>query len=346
MQHKPIDENLTQFATVRQLEIMQAVNEAGSFRAAAAKLGIAERNVAHAMARLKEKAASANKVNTQDAQPQLEKIGRRIMVIPDIQARPGVDFSYLRRYGQYMLEKRPDIVVCIGDFADMPSLSSYDKGKKSFEGRRYRRDIEAAQFAMQAFLEPMETYNKTAKAPYKPLMVLTLGNHEDRINKAVNNDSMLDGVLSVNDLAFEEYGWEVHDFLKVVIIEGVAFSHFFATGVMGRPASSAAAQLRVANMSCFSGHQQGKQIAYSKRADGKIITSIICGSAYEHDEDYLGPQGNRHWRGIFMLNDVQDGAFDEMAVSLRYINQKYGHLKYQTPSYSLPTADEIAAGKC
>jgi hypothetical protein len=83
----------------------------------------------------------------------------KILVLPDVQAKPGVDFSYLRRYGMYLVEKKPEVVVCIGDFADMPSLSCYDKGKKSFEGRRYKRDIEAAQFAMQAFLGPLEEYN-------------------------------------------------------------------------------------------------------------------------------------------------------------------------------------------
>jgi hypothetical protein len=276
-------------------------------------------------------------------------MSKKILVLPDVQAKPGVDFSYLRRYGMYLVEKKPEVVVCIGDFADLPSLSSYDKGKKSFEGRRYKRDIEAAQFAMQAFLGPLEEYNamrrKNRKGEYKPRLVLTLGNHEDRINRAINDDPKLDGMLSMKDLAYEEYGWEVYPFLQVVIIEGVAFSHFIATGVMGRPASSAAAQLRKANMSCFSGHKQGKEIAYGYRADGTTITSIICGSSYEHTEDYLGPQGNKHWRGFFMLNDVRDGAFDEMPVSLAYINGKYPAVTYQTPAYSLPTEAELQAGR-
>ena len=318
--------------TDAQARCVEAVKLYGSNAKAAAALGLHRRTVDVNIRR-------ANRTN------EPKRLGKRFMVLPDVQAKPGVDFSYLRRYGQYMLEKRPDVVVCIGDFADMPSLSSYDKGKKSFEGRRYKRDIEAAQFAMQAFLEPMETYNKTAKKQYKPRMVMTLGNHEDRINKACNNDPMLDGVLSVKDLAYGEYGWEVHDFLKIVIIENIAFSHYFSTGVMGRPASSAAAQLRKTNMSCFAGHQQGKQIAYGYRADGQTITSIICGSAYGHDEDFLGPQGNKHWRGFFMLNNVQDGAFDEMPVPLAYINQKYGHLTHQTPAYTMPTEAELTAGR-
>jgi hypothetical protein len=142
-----------------------------------------------------------------------------------------------------------------------------------------------------------------------------------------------------------QYGWEVYPFLERVIIEGVAFSHYFTTGTMGRPAGTAAAQLRKANMSCVAGHQQGKQIAYATRADGSTITSIIAGSCYEHEEPYLGAQGNQHYRGFLMLHEVKDGAFDEMWVSLQYINQRYPDEKYVTPAYSLPTAEEIAAGR-
>ncbi len=70
-------------------------------------------------------------------------------------------------------------------------------------------------------------------------------------------------------------------------------------------------------------HQQGLQIASGFKADGSMIMSIIAGSCYEHDEAYLGPQGNKHWRGILVLHDVKDGEFDLMPVSLDYINRKY-----------------------
>jgi hypothetical protein len=276
-------------------------------------------------------------------------MGKKILVLPDVQAKPGNDFSFLRRIGAYMVEKKPDIVVCGGDFSDMASLSSYDRGKKSFEGRRYKRDVEAAQFAMQAFLAPLTEYNsmrrKNKKSEYKPRMVLTLGNHEARITRACEDDPKLDGVLSIKDLAYGEYGWEVYPFLEVVVVEGIAFSHYFTSGVMGRPVTSAQALLTKKHQSCIAFHQQGLQIATGYRADGALLTAVICGSAYEHSEDYLGPQGNNHWRGFLMLHAVKDGSFDLMPVSLEYINRKYPEIRYETPAYSMPTAEEIAAGR-
>ncbi len=250
---------------------------------------------------------------------------RTHFVLPDVQAKDGNDFTFLSCIGKYIVDKKPDVIICIGDFADMESLSSYDVGKKSFEGRSYQKDIQAAREAMDALLVPIYEYNKAAKKSkhklYKPRMVLTLGNHEDRINRAINEDRKLDGLISVDDLPYQD--WEVIPFLEVITIDGIAYSHYFTSGAMGRPIGSAAALLSKKHMSCFAGHQQGRQIAYGMRADGHEMTAIICGSCYEHDENYLGAQGNNHFRGAYMLYDVRDGRFDELPLTLKYLKERY-----------------------
>ena len=247
-------------------------------------------------------------------------------VLPDVQVKPDNDFSFLDKIGRYLVAKQPDKIICLGDFADMESLSSYDRGTKSFEGRRYVKDIEAAKEAMTILLKPIGEYNaaqrKNGKKQYKPEMHLTLGNHENRITRAVNDDPKLDGVLSVSDLSYEDFGWKVYPFLDVLLLDGVAYSHYFVTGTAGRPASNARLQLIKRHMSCVSGHQQGLQIATDYRGDGAMLTSIIAGSCYEHNEDYMGPQGNKHWRGALMLHDVHDGQFDVMPISLKYFNER------------------------
>lgn len=249
----------------------------------------------------------------------------RIAVIPDTQVKPGIDPSYLISIGRYLVEKKPDVIIHLGDHWDMPSLSSYDVGKRQFEGRRYRKDIIAGNVGMEALLGPIKAHNDSAarnhKPRYRPEMHFLMGNHENRINRAVDNDAKLEGALGVQDLNLED--WVVHDFLDVLIVGGIAFSHYFVTGVAGRPAATANAQLNKKHMSCIAGHQQGLQIATAHRADGQRLTSVIAGSCYEHDEDYLGAQGNKHWRGFLMLHEVHDGQFDLMPVSLDYLNKKY-----------------------
>ena len=122
------------------------------------------------------------------------------LIIPDCQVKPGHDYTYLRAFGNYIVKKRPDVIVNIGDFADMPSLSSYDKGKKSFEGRRYKHDVAAVHEAMDILLKPLRDLQarqrRNKDKVYKPRMVLTIGNHEHRINRAVENGSMLDVLLA------------------------------------------------------------------------------------------------------------------------------------------------------
>jgi hypothetical protein len=203
-------------------------------------------------------------------------------VIPDVQAKDGVDFTYLNKIGHYLVEKKPDKIICLGDFADMPSLSSYDVGKKSFEGKRYIKDIETARRAMWSLMEPIESFNDKAKRNkeklYRPELILTLGNHENRINRAVNDDPKLEGVLSVDDLGYTGYGWRVIPFLDVIVVDGVAYSHYFTTGLMGRPVTTAGACLAKKHMSCVQGHQQGLQIATAYKADGSQLTSVIAGS--------------------------------------------------------------------
>jgi len=249
------------------------------------------------------------------------------LYLPDVQLRPGDDPSFLETIGNFIVAKKPDVIVCAGDFADMPSLSSYDVGKKSFEGQRYTKDIYASHIGMELLLGPLAEYNQRAYAnkqkKYKPRMVLTLGNHEHRITRAVENDAKLEGLISVDDLHYEGFGWEVVPFLEVVVIDGVAYSHYFTTGVMGRPSTSAQSQLNRQHMSCIAGHQQGLQIATSYNGAGKRITSVIAGSCYEHDEHYMGAQGNNHWRGCLMLHDVQDGEFNLVPVPLKYIKENY-----------------------
>jgi hypothetical protein len=251
----------------------------------------------------------------------------RILIIPDCQVKEGVPIEHLTWAGKAIVDYKPDVVVNMGDFADMPSLSSHDKaGSKYFEGLRYKKDVEAAREAMRHLLAPLQErqalQKKNKEKVYKPRMIMLLGNHENRIDRAINNNPMLEGMLSTKDLGYEE-SWEVYPFLQPVFVGGVGFNHYWPVGAMGRPASSASVIINKLHMSCVAGHQQGKQIAYGKRADGKALCAIIAGSYYLHDEHYMDQLSNRHWRGLVVLNDVKDGGFDEMLLSIEYLQRKY-----------------------
>lgn len=246
--------------------------------------------------------------------------------IPDIQARPDIDLSYLRWIGAYIIKKKPDVIVCIGDFADMPSLSSYDRGKIQFEGRRYKKDIAAAKEAMDLLLAPIREYNKRASknhtTRYKPRMVMTLGNHESRLERVSELQPELHGIISYDDLPYED--WEVIPFLQPIEIDGIHYVHYLANPFTGKPyAGSAANQLSKVKRSFVVGHKQILDVHTEYTLGGKQIWGVIAGASYPHAENYKGPQGNHHWRGCLMLHRVVDGSFDPMLISLDYLKDKY-----------------------
>jgi hypothetical protein len=241
---------------------------------------------------------------------------RTHLIIPDCQVHAGVPTQHLEWIGRYIAHKRPDVIVCIGDFADMPSLSFYDKGKKSFEGRRYALDIEAAREAMGLLVREFRDV-----PGYKPRMVLTLGNHEDRITKAVNDSAVLDGTIGIRDLAYESFGWEVFPYLQIVKIDGVEYAHYFkGLGAKGFPVSSAKALLNARGGSAVMGHTQHTDVAFHAKTQQ---IGIFCGTCYLHDEEYLGEQGNVQRRQIVVLHEVEDGRCDPMFVSLDFLRRRY-----------------------
>ncbi len=253
-----------------------------------------------------------------------DNTGKKIMFIPDCQVRGDVDMTYLDAIGQYIIDKKPDIIVNIGDFFDMPSLSSYDKGKINFEGRRLQNDIKAGKLGMQRLLNPLREYQTENDYSYDPRMVFCLGNHEERLKRVSNNNSEFEGFIGYHLLELEK-DWEVHDFLKPVNIQGINFVHYLANPMTGKPyGGNAASQLKNAGSSFCVGHKQTLEVAIQPVLDGKMRLGIIAGAAYPFEEPYKGYQGNTHFRGIVMLHEAKDGFADLSFVSTKFLIERLG----------------------
>lgn len=201
----------------------------------------------------------------------------------------------------------------------MPSLCTYDKGTKGFEGRRYKKDIEAMWDAQERINTPIRRHKKKV-----PRRVRTLGNHEHRIVKAVERDAVLEGTISLDDLGSKDFGWEQHDFLEAVDINGVLFQHYFTSGIMGRPVASARAGVLTQGQSIVMGHAHTFDHCVIGSANGKHRHGLVCGVYQDFDSGYAGP-ANKLWRrGIAMLRNVDQGDFDLEWISLERIKRAYG----------------------
>ena len=248
----------------------------------------------------------------------------RALVIPDTQAAPGRTTKHLYALSKYIADKRFDLIVHIGDLGDFPSLSSYDKGKAAFEGRRVTKDWDSFQEAVDA----IESAWKGKK--YSPRLVYTEGNHEHRIKRAENDDPKLVGTLPDTCGYMRDRGWEAYPFLTVAKVEGVLFSHLLPRTLTGRVtntsirygANSASHQVRANMASCVAGHRPGVDIAMV-RGPKHMLTGVIAGSFYPWKETYNGPHGDENWRGCVVLNRLRGGQYDPCLVGLPFLMERY-----------------------
>lgn len=251
------------------------------------------------------------------------------VVIPDTQVKPDAPTDHLRWIGKYLVDQfadKPDVkVIHLGDHWDMPSLSSYDRGKKQMEGRRYVEDLRAGDAGFALLNHALEQFNygrrRRNQEEWLPELHFLRGNHENRIERACEADAQLDGLLSVEDL--DTRGWKVHPFLQPVILDGIAYAHYFYQPMTGRPfAGTIENRLKHVGHSFTMGHQQtllyGVRYVLDRSQHG-----LVAGACYLHDEDYKGPQGNAHWRGIIVCHEVRMGSYDPMFVSLEYLCRRY-----------------------
>ena len=215
-----------------------------------------------------------------------------LLVIGDPHAHPDYDNSRFTALGKFIAKERPEYIVCIGDMADLPSLSSYDKGTKGFEGRRYLKDVNSVVDAQTKLFAPIKKIRN-----YKPKLYMTLGNHEDRISRAINSTPELDGTIGIDDLKYKEFGWKITPFKKSVTIKGITFSHYFTSGVAGRAISSV-----------HIGHALVTKLHCS--AVQKIFgLSVGCFSHPNYTETWCQDTEYQWWRGIIILKGLDGEGY-------------------------------------
>jgi|TARA_R100000049_G_C1924954_1_gene69511 predicted phosphodiesterase len=247
-----------------------------------------------------------------------------LLVIGDPHAHP--DYSNIRfsALGKFIAKEKPEVIVCIGDMADMPSLSSYDKGTKGFEGRRYRKDVASVIDAQEKLFAPIKKIRG-----YKPQLHMCLGNHEDRITRAINSSPELDGAIGIEDLKYKEFGWKVTPFKRCVTIKGITFSHYFTSGIAGRPISSVHigyALVTKLHCSAVQGHSHLYNHAEQTKPDGQKVFGLSAGcfSHPNYTETWCQDTEYQWWRGVIMLEGLDgEGYYNSIrAITQRSLQKK------------------------
>ena len=325
-------ERLSAHATPKQKQVVDLLFEGLTQAGVAVVLGLNIRTVERRLAAVRKKAlggpVSVSPGRTITA-PALH-IPKRVkprgeptehLWIPDTQVRPGVPTEHILGAIEYACEKRPDVIILGGDHWDMPSLNSYEKpGSKYYEGRRLHEDFDSGNEVMAAMEKRLD-----AEKMYNPRLVFLEGNHEYRLQRLLQAEPVrTEGLFGREN--FYAPGWEWNNFLDIVTIDGIMYSHYFVNpqsairGVLGGAIDNRLNKLKA---SFTQGHQQTLLWGGQDLPGGRRILGLVAGAFYQHDEEYMGPQGNNHWRGLVYKHEVRDGEYDPMMVSLDYILRKY-----------------------
>lgn len=253
---------------------------------------------------------------------------RRHLIIPDTQIKPGCDLTHIDWAAQAICDLKPDVIVVLGDWWDLPSLSTHDApGSIEAEGRRVSTDIEVGNDAFERLVTPMTTmalrHLRSKRKVYRPECHFLFGNHEDRLRRAIFRDAKWEGTISSDSL--KTPGFTRHEFLKILEIDGVSYCHFFPNPFTGRPISGAIGnRLNNIGKSFVQGHQQGFMYA-SKQYPDHTKHGLVCGRFYTHHETYRTSNvQDAEWSGIVMLDRVKDGDYDLVPIRLEVLREKYG----------------------
>jgi predicted phosphodiesterase len=253
---------------------------------------------------------------------------KKILVIPDPHDEPGVDQERFRWLGNMIVSELPDAIVHLGDGLSMDSLSSYDVGTLAAEGRRYDDDINSFHLSMNKIEAEVDqlnrTYSRQKKAKYTPRKVYCIGNHEQRIIKAVNQNPKFLGVLSLDQLKLVERGWEVYPLTEPAQVFGIAFAHYFTSGIMGRPISGINhARNLVARTytSSVVGHSHDRSYWEDTDVFGNKVFGMVSGCYFTHELHYTH-ESDRNWAGIIILR-VEEGQVNPDFYSINRVKELY-----------------------
>lgn len=243
------------------------------------------------------------------------------LIIGDSHAHPDFSNERFNWLGKLIHDIRPDVIINIGDMYDFPSLCAHASAKE-IEGGRYQRDVEAGKDANERLMYEIKKGKKKI-----PRRVYCLGNHDIRPVRYVEDYPSLEGKLSQADLGLEDFGWEVYPFLESVRIDGIAYSHYFTSGVLNRPISG----IHTAYVAAVKGHESRTFGHIHTGPDWKIdattgrtIMGLNVGCYVDYPADYAGVANSLWGRGIAVCHDVHDGLYDLDWISLDRIRRAYG----------------------
>ena len=250
----------------------------------------------------------------------------RVLVIGDLHQDPRHPhrmevLAWAARFGS---DRKVSRVVQVGDWGTFDGASFHDKND-TLRARlkpTIKQDLDNQK-------ESLATFQANKPADWNPKLDITLGNHENRINRFENANPETAGMFS-NELEtnFAQFGWQTRPYGEVMFVQGVGISHHPTNGA-GRAFGGKTGPQRAANeLTCsfISGHTH----AFQHYTSGKIglvsgvdVMEVGCALPWGEIEEYAQMSINNWWWGLVIV-DLLGGRIigcekvDMMAIRDRY----------------------------
>lgn len=238
----------------------------------------------------------------------------KIVAIGDLHVHPDYDLKRLEALGLFCADERPDVIVQIGDWSELISFNRHGTAIEH-EGDRWVDDIEVTKDSLATFMRPMYNRKKTL-----PRRVITLGNHENWINKWVGENPKAAGHVGVDMLGHKEFGFEVYDYMREVDIAGFDFVHNLGSQT-GRPAPITSPSNGIKSLG------KSTVVGHSHRADllpvyyrNRTVWGVDLGCAIHrdmgHGESWSHPTAHKYRRCVWVFDNAENGDADFRVVRL------------------------------
>lgn len=246
-------------------------------------------------------------------------MGKTHLILPDSHAHPDYSNDRFTWFGKLIMDLKPEVVINIGDLADMASLCGHSKPSE-LEGARYEADCNAAKDAQERIFSPVRKAKKKM-----PRFIWTLGNHDIRPERYTDQFPVLKGKLRNEDIGYKDFPWEVYPFLEAIDVDGIDYSHYFVSGLLGRPIGGvhpAYSTVKKRNKSSVFGHTHLFDYKLD-RTDGRSLMGINVGCFVDYHAGYAGPSNHMWSRGVVVIRDVEDGIGDVQWISMERLKKEY-----------------------
>jgi len=240
--------------------------------------------------------------------------GIKIVAIGDTHAHPDYDLKRFAALGQFCAEEQPDVIVQIGDWSDMVSFNTHGS-RLEHEGVRWKDDIQVTQDSLSAFMRPITRRKK--KMPHR---IVTLGNHEHRVNRWLSENPKSLGHVGIEMLGFERHGFQVFPFGREAEVAGFDFVHHLGSST-GRAAAigSPSNGVKSVGKSTVVGHTHIAQhipVPYKDRTVHGIDLGCAIHKDMGHSENWSHPTAHKYRRCVWVFENAADGDADFREVRL------------------------------